>query len=611
MTALGDRQIQVLLQQALKCVDGNALDEAEGYLVEILDANPKEPDGLQLMGLVRRAQGRSAEAEDFYRRSLAERPEQPHVHHNLGNLLISLGRNEEAIAPLQEAIRLTPNYVDAHLNLGKAYSGTNRHALAEKCFRRVLWLSPGHPFALQCLGGTLNDLGRPKEAEMVLRKGLAANPKNPRQAAAFEHNLAVSLNLQRRFDEALVLFDSAQAKVSDMPYVDYNRAHALQFLGRFDEAVEGYRRALARSPLHLAAHHDLNDLLYRMGRDEEFLASYDEAALLYPDVGELALGKAKYQFQREDFEGARENFERASFLLPAHVAPHDGLALLFARMGDYAGAAKEHEIALRIEPQNAHLWRNYAETLLRAGEPERGLTAAEEALALEPMHQAAIAIWGTALALLEDPRNELVNDYAKFVVPFELEAPEGYRDMESFNRDLNACLDRMHRDKREMLDQTLRGGTQTFDNLFGKGTDLVERLRARIDEAVADYIARLDSDDDHPFLKRRRGQFEYAASWSARLHDCGYHTNHVHSKGWISSAYYVALPDSVSDAEGKQGWLKFGEPNFDAGLKNPIRRTIQPRAGTLVLFPSYMWHGTIPFRSQQSRTAIAFDVVPR
>jgi hypothetical protein len=30
----------------------------------------------------------------------------------------------------------------------------------------------------------------------------------------------------------------------------------------------------------------------------------------------------------------------------------------------------------------------------------------------------------------------------------------------------------------------------------------------------------------------------------------------------------------------------------------------------MVLFPSYMWHGTVPFRSPTPRTTIAFDVVP-
>ena len=56
--------------------------------------------------------------------------------------------------------------------------------------------------------------------------------------------------------------------------------------------------------------------------------------------------------------------------------------------------------------------------------------------------------------------------------------------------------------------------------------------------------------------------------------------------------------------------IKFGEPSFDVPLKDAIRRAIQPRPGHLVLFPSYMWHGTIPFQAAQNRTTIAFDAIP-
>ena len=125
------------------------------------------------------------------------------------------------------------------------------------------------------------------------------------------------------------------------------------------------------------------------------------------------------------------------------------------------------------------------------------------------------------------------------------------------------------------------------------------------------YIAAMKEDARHPLYRRRGREMEYSASWSSRLHDCGFHTNHVHPKGWISSCYYVALPDAVADAEGKQGWIKFGEPDFDAGLAGPDPPHDPAAGGPLVLFPSYMWHGTVPFRSQDARTTIAFDVVPR
>jgi hypothetical protein len=100
----------------------------------------------------------------------------------------------------------------------------------------------------------------------------------------------------------------------------------------------------------------------------------------------------------------------------------------------------------------------------------------------------------------------------------------------------------------------------------------------------------------------------FGDSWSSRLRDCGFHVNHIHPGGWISSCYYVGLPEAVKDETEKQGWIKFGEPSFNVGLG--MRRAIQPQAGRLVLFPSYMWHGTIPFREDAARTTIAFDAVP-
>jgi tetratricopeptide (TPR) repeat protein len=608
--SLPEEQAKALLKQALDHLNRNEIVLGEAALDRILAQDPENPDALQLLGLIRRGQGAEDEAERLYRRSLASRPDQPHVHHNLGNLYRIQRRFDEAIAEQQEAIRLKHNYAEAWFDLGMAQTEKGDYAQAEKSLRRALHIVPNYLHARQALGATLNDMGRPRDAETLLRQTLALNPRKPRDVAMLEHNLGVSLKLQDRHEEALKFFDSAQARVSDLPVVDYNRANTLQNLGRLEEALFCYRRALAGNPLDMLAHHDMNHLLYRLGRDEDFLRSYDDVMALFPDIGALPLAKADFLFMKEDFAAAREYYERAARLAPDNVKPYDGLGMVLARQNDFEGAVAQHETALRIEPENAHAWRNYAETLIRAGDAKKALEAAEKARAIEPNHQAAIAVWSIAAGLLEDPRGEELNDYENFVQVFEVEPPAGYDSMESFNADLNAYLDALHRDKREVVDQTLRGGTQTREDLFGKRHAPVEALRARIDEAVKVYIARLKENEDHPLLRRKRAGFKYSSSWSSRLADCGYHINHVHPKGWISSAYYVAVPDAVSDEAAKQGWIKFGEPYFDAGLKNPVRRSVRPKPGTLVLFPSYMWHGTIPFHSQQSRTTVAFDVVP-
>ena len=615
MSGTASHPFAALFRSALADIEQDKLGEAEAALETILAGAPLDAEALQLLGQVRRRQGRQEQAEELYRRALAIDPGLAHVHHNLGNLLRVRGRNADALPHFEEAIRLKPNYADAHVNRGIALTALDRLDEAEKSYRRALHIQPGSMAAVQGLGVLLNRRGKPKEAETLLSRALqqatAAKKPDARQIAGLQHALAMSLKAQQRPEEALALLDGAERAVPDLPTLHYNRANLLQELMRGGEAVESYRRAIAANPLDMPAHSDLNALLYRLGRDEEFLRSYDEAAALYPDMPMLFTDKASMLLHAGELEKAAEAFRAAIPLKPDDVMPRDGLALALGKLGQFEDAIAEHETVLRMEPENGPAWRNFAYTLLRAGDPERAAKAAEEALARNPVEQGALTFWGTALRALGDPREEALNDYETLVQRFELAPPPGYADIESFNRELAQVLTAMHTDARGFVNQTLRDGTQTLGNLFLRREAMVQALKTEIDNAVGEYVARMKDDASHPVYRRRTREFRYSGSWSTKLNDCGYHTNHFHPEGWISSAYYVAVPDAVGDANEKAGWLKFGEPDFAAPYRDPVRRAVQPRPGTLVLFPSYMWHGTNPFRAEAPRMAVAFDVVPR
>ena len=101
----------------------------------------------------------------------------------------------------------------------------------------------------------------------------------------------------------------------------------------------------------------------------------------------------------------------------------------------------------------------------------------------------------------------------------------------------------------------------------------------------------------------------FAGSWSVRLREKGFHTSHVHPHGWISSAFYVALPDSLGSpdqANGTAGWLTLGESRELVPALEPVQM-VEPKVGRLVLFPSTMWHGTRPFPDGE-RMTVAFDI---
>ena len=227
-----------------------------------------------------------------------------------------------------------------------------------------------------------------------------------------------------------------------------------------------------------------------------------------------------------------------------------------------------------------------------------------------PLNQRALAYLGLCWRLLGDERDETLNDYERFVRVYDVPVPEQMTDTQEFNRQLAAVLGRMHVGKRHPPEQTLRGGSQTSGDLFVRADPEIAALVAGLRECIRDYIDVLPEDTAHPLLARRRPEFDFAASWSVRLRPGGYHTMHVHPLGWISSAYYVQVPPEITDSDAHGGGIKFGEPDIDLGEAGAPRRLIRPAVGRLVLFPSYMWHGTVPFDSQDPRMTVAFDVVP-
>nr|WP_246156541.1 putative 2OG-Fe(II) oxygenase [Sphingorhabdus profundilacus] len=125
-------------------------------------------------------------------------------------------------------------------------------------------------------------------------------------------------------------------------------------------------------------------------------------------------------------------------------------------------------------------------------------------------------------------------------------------------------------------------------------------------DAVRGYVDALPPQDPHhPLLSPDRAALLLDGSWSVRLNGKGFHASHTHVNGWISSAFYVALPGQPGPPP--SGHFALGTPPPELGLNLPAYCTVEPKPGRLVLFPSTMWHSTIPFEAGE-RLTIAFDI---
>nr|MBA3577233.1 hypothetical protein [Sphingomonas sp.] len=206
-----------------------------------------------------------------------------------------------------------------------------------------------------------------------------------------------------------------------------------------------------------------------------------------------------------------------------------------------------------------------------------------------------------AWRMMSDPRWEWLEGDDRFVGIYDIADRLPPLDM------LADTLRRLHTLSGQPLEQSLRGGTQTDGDIFTHIDPVLVQLREAIRETVAEHVSNFPPHvDGHPLLGPPRQPIRFSGGWSVRLQSQGYHANHVHPLGWISSALYIVLPDDLGQSEA--GYLALGEakaPTFQVDL--PAFRTIEPKPGRLVLFPSYMWHGTRPFGGGE-RMSVAFDV---
>ena len=242
----------------------------------------------------------------------------------------------------------------------------------------------------------------------------------------------------------------------------------------------------------------------------------------------------------------------------------------------------------------------YIRHLLRTHRVEQASRLAESLIDRDD----ADSVWpyvSVAWRLMGDPRWAWLESNPALVGVYDLSETVGSLEA------LAARLRGLHVATHQPIDQSVRGGTQTDGPLFARVDPEIRTVRTAILAAVEVHLASLEHDPTHPFLRHRASSVRFSGSWSVRLTGGGRHSNHVHPKGLVSSALYVAVPPSNSDGPSAAGCLALGQPPVELGLDLPPLQTIAPKPGQLVLFPSTMWHGTIPFESGE-RLTIAFDV---
>ncbi|MBC2652392.1 hypothetical protein H7F50_11260 [Novosphingobium flavum] len=384
-----------------------------------------------------------------------------------------------------------------------------------------------------------------------------------------------------------------------------NRALAEASEGRPKRACDLLAAALERQPGWAEGHRVLAALEWVAGNRAGFDASYARAVAAEPNNPALWLGWFAAVAQLRDWPRAESVLSRAEAALGSSRALTEARLFLATERGD--DAAAERLLALTADWPQPFVRIAAIRHALRRGQPERALEIALLLARTDPCSPLAGQVWpyvSTCWRLLDDERAGWLDG----APPFVQDAAVGLTALEL--TDLADLLRGLHAFQLPYAEQSVRGGTQTDRSVLLRHEPLLQRTREALLAAVGDYVAGLPPPDPtHPLLARPRDRLLIAGSWSVLLGPGGFNVAHSHPRGWISSAFYVSLPGPEAMGPAPAGHFQFGAPPAELGLDLAPYATIAPRAGHLVLFPSTLWHGTVPFEAGE-RLNLAFDVVP-
>jgi len=489
-------------------------------------------------------------------------PDAPPLLNLLGAALATLGRLAEAAEMLGRAARLSPESPETQGNYGNLLLQMGRPKEALDCFLKALALRPTLAELHFNAGVAFSALEQPEQAIEALRHALDLKP----ELAAASARLATLLQTRGELAEAIRLYQDALERQPD-PLTWFNLATAQRNSGLMLDCIASYRMALEMRPDYAEAHSNLGEALRDHGDIDAAIASYQAALAIAPDLAQA----------------------------------HYSLGVLLNDLGRLEEAIPHFEASRRDDWHDRVLY-----CLYKTGQIEAFRQQLEERIAAGPHDAPLLATLSAHHAAnhgVED-RYTFCPNPLDFVYHGHLDELDGDSPLR------RALLDDITRAAIVERDQgRLHFGVQSSGNLFRRPEESFRRLGELIKTELRHYRQHF-ADSRCRLIANFPTELDISSSWYVKMRKGGHLDSHIHEGGWVSGVVYLAVPES--DPTPGAGNIEFSThgDNYPVRHDDWPRKVLDVKVGDLALFPSSLFHRTIPFDSAEERICIAFDLKP-
>ena len=187
-----------------------------------------------------------------------------------------------------------------------------------------------------------------------------------------------------KLEDSLACYDRALSSRPGYAEAFNNRGNLLLRLGQRDEAIASFEKALAAMPTYVVAHNNLGNALHEAGRVDAAVACFRKALQLEPKYAEAHNNLGNALLGRGSFDEAADCFARALRLQPNFAQALVGLGKTLNLKGDYRQAVEIIEKSIQLEPRIARWHNELGNALVDAGRVNEAIDSFRNALELEP-----------------------------------------------------------------------------------------------------------------------------------------------------------------------------------------------------------------------------------
>jgi len=503
-------------------------------------------------------------------------------------------------------------------------------ALAEVRAQALASAFPKSLPALNLLGMCQQAQGKLREAAASFRKMIALDPN----IAEIHFNLGAIYTQLNDAKGAMAAYRKALQIKPDLTVAHFNLGALLQQQSQWQEAATHYRQAVEQQPGYFQAWANWGAVLQTVGDLKAAEQCYRKALEINADaLGYFNLGTNLYD------QGAHgqaiEAFNQALQLDPQFADAWNDLGEIYRDQANMDEAVRCYRAALQANAEHGRANYNLGESYCLGGQFEQAIPYFAASDFADAQERVLLCLYKTGQFeafkqcldqfIAEDRHGSvLLGSLAThYATNFRQVDAYGYcRDPMRFVRhtfieelaDPNSALlsqlldDVKHLAIAERKQGRLYYGMQSAGNLLQRPEASFQQLAMLIRAKIKAYRDHFAGSDD-ALIRRFPKALEFASSWYLRMNQGGYLTSHIHEEGWISGCVYLQLPDKCDSHEGSFEYGTDGDdyPRLHDDFPTQI---VDQKVGDLVLFPSSLFHRTIPFNSDQERICIAFDIKP-